>query len=72
VPVEDRIATFDQDATLWVEHPIYTQVMYCLDRVDLGVRYALEGDDHPPALRGGGMRHDRTFATAREAKAVVQ
>ncbi|WP_295393125.1 HAD family hydrolase [uncultured Thiodictyon sp.] len=28
-----RIATFDQDGTLWVSHPIYTQVMYCLDQV---------------------------------------
>jgi phosphoglycolate phosphatase-like HAD superfamily hydrolase len=33
VPPEDRIATFDQDGTLWVEHPIYTQVVYCLERV---------------------------------------
>jgi len=33
VPQEGRIATFDQDGTLWVEHPIYTQVLYCLDRV---------------------------------------
>jgi phosphoserine phosphatase len=33
VPPEDRIATFDQDGTLWVEHPMYTQVIYCLDRV---------------------------------------
>jgi phosphoserine phosphatase len=33
VPLEDRIATFDQDGTLWVEHPIYSQVVYCLDRV---------------------------------------
>src|SRR5690349_5643058 len=30
---EERIATFDQDGTLWVEHPIYTQVMYSLDKV---------------------------------------
>jgi len=30
---EARIATFDQDGTLWVEHPVYAQVMYCLDRV---------------------------------------
>ena len=30
---EDRIAVFDQDGTLWVEHPMYTQVIYCLDRV---------------------------------------
>ena len=29
----DRIAVFDQDGTLWVEHPMYTQVVYCLDRV---------------------------------------
>ncbi|WP_374545935.1 HAD family hydrolase [Rhodoblastus sp.] len=33
IPVEGRIATFDQDGTTWVEHPIYTQVVYCLDRV---------------------------------------
>jgi phosphoglycolate phosphatase-like HAD superfamily hydrolase len=33
VPPEERIATFDQDGTLWVEHPMYTQVLYCLDRV---------------------------------------
>ena len=29
----ERIATFDQDGTLWVEHPIYTQIVYCFDRV---------------------------------------
>ncbi len=33
VPPEARIATFDQDGTLWVEQPIYSQVIYCLDRV---------------------------------------
>jgi phosphoserine phosphatase len=33
VPPEERIATFDQDGTLWVEHPIYTQIVYCLERV---------------------------------------
>src|ERR1700754_3063589 len=33
VPPEERVATFDQDGTLWVEHPIYTQVMYCLEKV---------------------------------------
>lgn len=30
---EERVATFDQDGTLWVEHPMYTQVTYCLERV---------------------------------------
>jgi hypothetical protein len=33
VPPEERIATFDQDGTLWVEQPIYSQMLYCLDRV---------------------------------------
>src|SRR5579871_709923 len=33
VPPEDRIACFDQDGTLWVEHPIYSQLVYCFDRV---------------------------------------
>jgi phosphoglycolate phosphatase-like HAD superfamily hydrolase len=33
VPPEERIATFDQDGTLWVSHPMYAQVMYCLERV---------------------------------------
>ncbi len=33
VPPAERIATFDQDGTLWVEHPMYSQVMYFLERV---------------------------------------
>lgn len=33
VPVPDRIATFDNDGTLWVEKPIYVQVAFALDRV---------------------------------------
>jgi phosphoglycolate phosphatase-like HAD superfamily hydrolase len=38
VAPEERIATFDQDGTLWVEHPIYSQVVYCLDRVPAVVK----------------------------------
>jgi phosphoserine phosphatase len=33
VPPADRIATFDQDGTTWVEHPLYTQARFALDRV---------------------------------------
>jgi phosphoglycolate phosphatase-like HAD superfamily hydrolase len=33
VPEPERIATFDQDGTLWVEHPMYSQVVYCFDRL---------------------------------------
>jgi phosphoglycolate phosphatase-like HAD superfamily hydrolase len=38
VSPEERIATFDQDGTLWVEQPIYTQVVYCLDRTPAVVK----------------------------------
>ena len=38
VPPAARIATFDQDGTLWVEHPMYSQVVYCLDRVPVVVK----------------------------------
>ncbi len=38
VAPEARIATFDQDGTLWVEHPMYTQLVYCLDRVPVAVK----------------------------------
>lgn len=38
VPPAERIATFDQDGTLWVEQPIYTQIVYCLDRVPAVVK----------------------------------
>jgi phosphoglycolate phosphatase-like HAD superfamily hydrolase len=38
VPEAERIATFDQDGTLWVEKPMYSQVVYCLDRVPAVVK----------------------------------
>jgi phosphoglycolate phosphatase-like HAD superfamily hydrolase len=38
VPPTERIATFDQDGTLWVEQPMYTQVVYALDRVPIIVK----------------------------------
>lgn len=33
VSVAHRIATFDQDGTLWVEQPIYGQAIFAIDRV---------------------------------------
>src|SRR5215813_10882644 len=48
VPPEARIATFDQDGTLWVEHPMYSQVMYCLERVPALVKAKPELAKKPP------------------------
>jgi hypothetical protein len=31
---EERIAVFDNDGTLWVEKPIYTQLAFAIDRVE--------------------------------------
>src|SRR4030095_3520238 len=33
VPPEERIATFDNDGTLWCERPMYFQLLFALDRV---------------------------------------
>lgn len=33
VPPEQRIATFDNDGTLWAEKPIYFQLLYAIDKV---------------------------------------
>jgi phosphoglycolate phosphatase-like HAD superfamily hydrolase len=33
VPPEERVATFDNDGTLWCERPLYVQAMFCADRV---------------------------------------
>jgi hypothetical protein len=33
VPPAERIAVFDNDGTLWSEHPMYVQLAFALDRV---------------------------------------
>ncbi len=33
VEPQDRVATFDQDGTLWTEHPMYAQAMFALSRL---------------------------------------
>ncbi|BBO76213.1 haloacid dehalogenase [Desulfosarcina widdelii] len=35
VPVAERIATFDNDGTLWSEQPMYFQLFFALDRVKI-------------------------------------
>ena len=57
VAPEERIAAFDQDGTLWVEHPMYTQVTYCLERVPALVKEKPELKNKEPfktVLSGNG------------------
>jgi hypothetical protein len=55
VPPEDRVAEFDQDDMFWVEQPVYTQVVFCLDRVPALVkeRPELKGREPFKAILSG-------------------
>jgi hypothetical protein len=52
VPPADRIATFDNDGTLWVEQPMYTQLSFALDRVKALASINPEWEGHS-TLQGG-------------------
>ena len=40
VPPAERIATFDNDGTLWSEQPMYFQLMFAIDRVKVACAVA--------------------------------
>src|SRR6266481_4027429 len=54
----DRIATFDNDGTLWVEQPMYVQLAFALDRVKAMAPMHLEWKDKQPfkAVLEGDMK----------------
>ncbi|PTM92797.1 HAD family hydrolase [Mycoplana dimorpha] len=58
VPESERIAVFDNDGTLWVEQPMYTQLAFALDRVKLMARQHPEWKDQQPfkAALDGDMK----------------
>src|SRR5712672_3492033 len=48
VPPAERIATFDNDGTLWAEQPIYIQLAFALDRVKVLAPQHPEWKDKEP------------------------
>jgi haloacid dehalogenase-like hydrolase len=48
VAVPERIATFDNDGTLWCEQPVYFQFMFAIDRVKALAPQHPEWNDTPP------------------------
>ena len=62
VPVAERIATFDQDGTLWVEHPIYTQIVFAFSRVPEVVK------ERPELARKSPHSGPSFRATARQSR----
>jgi phosphoserine phosphatase len=58
VPAHERIATFDNDGTLWVEQPMYTQLAFVLDRVkSLAPQYPEWNSKQPFAAVLAGDMH---------------
>jgi hypothetical protein len=58
VPVEQRIAVFDNDGTLWCEQPMYVQMAFALDRVKAMAPMHPEWQDKQPfkAVLEGDMK----------------
>ena len=58
VPAPQRIATFDNDGTLWCEHPMYVQLAFALDRVKAMAPLHPEWKDKQPfkAVLDGDMK----------------
>ncbi|QAA82928.1 haloacid dehalogenase-like hydrolase [Aequorivita sp. H23M31] len=57
VPVIDRIATFDNDGTLWTEQPFYFQLAYAFDEANQMIKQNPEMKNDPifEALANGDM-----------------
>jgi hypothetical protein len=58
VPVPERIATFDNDGTLWAEQPMYFQFIFAMDRVKVLAPQHPEWKDKEPfaSLLKGDMK----------------
>lgn len=58
VPLPQRIATFDNDGTLWVEQPMYVQLAFAIDRVKALAPLRPEWKDEEPykAVLEGDMK----------------
>ena len=69
---EARIATFDQDGTLWVEHPLYVQSFFALDRVKALASSHPEWKNQEPykAILNGDLEKIKTF-TKKEMIEIV-
>jgi hypothetical protein len=70
VPVAERIATFDNDGTLWSEQPMYFQFLFALDRVKAQAPQHPEWKDKEPFA--SLLKGDLKGALAGGEKAMVE
>lgn len=70
VPPHQRIATFDNDGTLWCEMPIYTQFAFAVDRVKALAPRHPEWKDRQPFK--AVFEHDREALIASGERGLVE
>jgi hypothetical protein len=70
VPVPERVATFDNDGTLWPEQPIYFQMLFALDRVKALAPQHPEWKDKEPFA--SLLKGDMNSALAGGVKAMLE
>jgi len=71
MPPPQRIATFDNDGTLWSEQPMYFQVIFALDRVKPMAPDHPEWAESSPALEAA-MTGDVESVLAMGEKGLVE
>jgi phosphoglycolate phosphatase-like HAD superfamily hydrolase len=70
VPAAERIATFDNDGTLWAEQPLYFQLAFALDRVKTLAPMHPEWKDKQPFK--GVLQGDRKAVLAGGKHALLE
>lgn len=71
VEPEDRIATFDNDGTLWCEYPDYVQYLFMFDRVrDMSPEHPEWNDTEPFSSILSGERYSIANFSAKEAMQI--
>jgi phosphoserine phosphatase len=70
VPPAERIATFDNDGTLWSEQPLYFQVLYIFDRIESLAPQHPEWKDKEPFA--SVLRGDNKSALSGGVKAILE
>jgi phosphoglycolate phosphatase-like HAD superfamily hydrolase len=70
VPVSERIATFDNDGTLWAEQPLYFEFLFAIDRVKALAPQHPEWKDKEPFA--SVIRGDMKAALAGGEHAVLE
>ena len=70
VPPAERIATFDNDGTLWAEQPMYFQIFFALDRVKALAPQHPEWKDKEPFA--SLLKGDTKAALAGGEKAIAE